>query len=139
MQECQDGPFHVLPTAGPISKASGPTTPRHRCSGPKLWARGRNSARKRSGLQRNYQIFQTSDYVAIQIEMHHETRLIPIDNAAPGRAGPRSATGSSRGHWDGDTLVVETSNLTRGTGGSTRDVRVTERFTRVGPELLQYE
>ncbi len=106
---------------------------------PAIRCRGGGAVLSGRGYNSNYQIFQTSDYVAIQIEMHHETRLIPIDNAAPGRAGPRSATGSSRGHWDGDTLVVETSNLTRGTGGSTRDVRVTERFTRVGPELLQYE
>ncbi len=47
--------------------------------------------------------------------------------------------GSSRGRWEGDTLVVETSNLSRGVGGSTADVTITERFTRVGPELLQYE
>ena len=71
--------------------------------------------------------------------MHHDTRLIPIGDAAPNQAGPRSAMGSSRGHWDGDTLVVETTNLSRGVSGSTRDVRVTERFTRVGPEMLQYE
>jgi hypothetical protein len=47
--------------------------------------------------------------------------------------------GSSHGYWDGDTLVVETTNLSRGVDGSTPNVRVTERLSRVGPEQLQYE
>ena len=106
--------------------------PAIRCRGGSVLLSGR-------GYNSNYQIFQTKDYVAIQMEMHHETRLIPIGEVAPGQVGPRNATGSSRGHWEGDTLVVETNNLSRGTGGSTRDVNVTERFTRVGPEMLQYE
>ena len=103
-----------------------------RCRGgsPLLSGRGYNS---------NYQIFQSADYVGIQIEMHHETRLIPIDEAAPSQVGSPSVMGSSRGHWEGDTLVVETTNLLRGANGSTPDVRVTERFSRVGPEQLQYE
>ena len=103
-----------------------------RCRGgsPLLSGRGYNS---------NYQIFQTADYVGIQIEMHHETRLIPIGDVAPRQVGARSVVGSSRGHWEGDTLVVETTNLLRGANGSTPDVRVTERFSRVGPDMLQYE
>ena len=91
------------------------------------------------GYNSNYQIFQTVSHLAIHKEMYHETRLIPIGAAAPGQRGPRSAMGESRGRWEDDTLVVETTNLSRGAGGSTRDVHVTERFTRVGPELLQYE
>ncbi len=103
-----------------------------RCRGgsPLLSGRGYNS---------NYQIFQTTDYVAIQLEMHHETRLIPIDDTTPDQVGAPSVMGSSRGHWEGDTLVVDTANLSRGVNGSTPDVRVTERFSRVGPEMLQYE
>ena len=106
--------------------------PAIRCQGgrPVLSGRGYNS---------NYQIFQSADYVGIQIEMHHETRLIPIGDAAPSQFGAPSAMGSSRGRWEGDTLVVETTNMSRGANGSTRDVRVTERFSRVGPEMLQYE
>ena len=106
--------------------------PNIRCRGgrPVLSGRGYNS---------NYQIFQTSDVVAIRLEMYHETRFIPVGDAVPGQVGPRSAMGTSRGHWEGDTLVVETTNLTGGTNGSTRDVRVTERFSRVGPKMLQYE
>ena len=79
------------------------------------------------------------DHVAIQMEMHHETRLIPIGDSAPQPVGPRSATGTSWGRWEGDTLVVETTNLSRGAGGSTRDVHVTERFTRVALDVLEYE
>ena len=91
------------------------------------------------GYNSNFQIFQTADGVAIQMEMMHDTRLIPIGEGPAGQVGPRQDLGSSRGHWDGDTLVVETTNLTGGVSGSSRDVRLTERFTRVGPERLQYE
>ncbi len=90
------------------------------------------------GYNSNYQIFQSATHVGIQIEMHHDTRLIPIGDAAS-QPGPPSALGSSRGRWEGDTLVVETTNFTRGASGSTTDVHITERFTRVGPEMLQYE
>ena len=106
--------------------------PNIRCMGGGVLLSGR-------GYNSTYQIFQTPEHVAILKEMYHETRLIPIGDVAPSRLGPPSAVGSSRAHWEGDTLVVETTNLSRGAGGSTRDVQVTERFTRVGPELLQYE
>ena len=106
--------------------------PNIRCLGGGVLLSGR-------GYNSTYQIFQTPDQLAILKEMYHETRLIPIDGAAPSRLGPPSAVGSSQAHWEGDTLVVETTNLSRGASGSTRDVQVTERFTRVGPELLQYE
>ncbi len=106
--------------------------PNIRCLGGGVLLSGR-------GYNSTYQIFQTPTNVAILKEMYHETRMIPIGDAAPSRLGPPSAVGSSRGYWEGDTLVVETANLSRGASGSTTDVQVTERFTRVGPELLQYE
>ena len=106
---------------------------------PAIRCRGGGALLSGRGYNSTYQIFQSTDYVGIQIEMHHDTRLIPIGAAAPSRVGPPTAMGSSRGRWEGDTLVVETANLSRGVAGSTADVRVTERFTRVGPELLQYE
>ena len=106
---------------------------------PAIRCRGGGALLSGRGYNSTYQIFQSTDYVGIQIEMHHDTRLIPIGNAAPGQVGPPTAMGSSRGRWEGDTLVVETTNLSRGVGGSTSDVRITERFTRAGPELLQYE
>ena len=106
---------------------------------PGVLCRGGNALLTGRGYNSNYQIFQTTDMVAIRMEMYHESRFIPIGDAAPSRVGPRSKMGSSRGHWEGDTLVVETTNLLRGTSGSTRDVTVIERFSRVGPETLQYE
>ncbi len=106
---------------------------------PAIRCRGGGALLSGRGYNSTYQIFQSTDYVGIQIEMHHDTRLIPIGDAAPGAVGPPTAMGSSRGRWEGDTLVVETTNLSRGVGGSTADVTITERFTRVGPELLRYE
>ena len=106
---------------------------------PAIRCRGGGALLSGRGYNSTYQVFQSADYVGIQIEMHHDTRLIPIGDAAPSGVGPPTAMGSSRGRWEGDTLVVETINLSRGVGGSTADVRITERFTRVGPELLQYE
>jgi hypothetical protein len=89
----------------------------------------------------NYQIVQTDDHVLIVNEMVHETRIIPLD----GRPFPpdeiRQWRGSSRGHWEGDTLVVETRNRRADTPfrGSSENMRLTERFTRVADEVLLYE
>ncbi|MEE2635759.1 MAG: hypothetical protein VYE68_00815 [Acidobacteriota bacterium] len=103
-----------------------------RCRGGRVPLTGR-------GYNSNYQIFQTADHVAIQMEMMHDTRLIPIGGEPPHPSSPRADLGSSHGYWEGDTLVVETTNLARGSSGSTRDLHLTERFTRVGPDTLQYE
>ena len=103
-----------------------------RCGGGRVPMTGR-------GYNSNYQIFQSADYVAIQMEMMHDTRLIPIAGQSSHPSAPRSALGSSRGHWEGDTLVVETTDLARGASGSSLDVTLIERFTRVGPETMQYE
>ena len=121
-----------LPDRPTLAQEVASIDPNIRCMGGGVLLTGR-------GYNSTYQIFQTPTQLAILKEMYHETRMIPIGAAAPARLGPPSAVGSSRGHWDGDTLVVETTNLSRGAGGATRDVKVTERFTRVGPELLQYD
>lgn len=105
---------------------------------PAIRCRGGGALLSGRGYNSNYQIFQGATHVAIQIEMHHDTRLIPIGDTPP-QPGPATALGSSHGQWEGDTLVVETTNLSRGASGSSRDVRITERFTRVGPEMLEYE
>ena len=121
-----------LPDQPTLARELAKIDPNIRCRGGGVLLSGR-------GYNSNYQIIQSADYVAIEKEMYHETRLIPVGDAAPSQVGPRSAVGNSRGRWEGDTLVVETTNLSRGAGGSTRDAQVTERFTRVGPEMLQYE
>ena len=86
-----------------------------------------------------HRIIQTPGYVAIMNEMIHETRVIPLDNRPhPGR-NIRMYMGDSRGHWEGSTLVVETTNLNGKLNYSGVDSTVVERFTRVEPNLLHYE
>jgi hypothetical protein len=95
----------------------------------------------------NYYIVQTRDEVAIMAELNHEVRIIPIDGRAHLPAGVRQWTGDSRGRWEGDTLVVETTNQTphRHFYGvqmldsvMSDEFRVVERFTRTGPEQIRY-
>lgn len=86
-------------------------------------------------------IVQGSDHVVIVQEMIHDARVIPIGGPArpPTSIGQRH--GVSRGHWDGDTLVVETTHY-QGTSGyrqTSAALTVTERFTRVGPETLHHK
>jgi hypothetical protein len=87
----------------------------------------------------NVQIVQTSGYVAIVTEMVHDARIVPLAALAPASIPQR--LGSSRGRWEGDTLVVETKNFLGGTSldGSTSTMRLVETFTRVDPETLLYE
>lgn len=89
----------------------------------------------------NFQLVQTADHVLIVNEMIHEARVIPLDGQPPLPASVRQWLGSSRGHFDGDTLVVETSNFTDQTNfrGATENMRLTERFTRVADDILLYE
>ena len=91
------------------------------------------------GYNSNYQIVQSPGHVAILMEMQHDTRIIPLDGRAHLAATVRNRLGDPRGHWDGDTLVVETTNLKAGRSGSSSDLRLVERFTRVDQDTLQYE
>jgi hypothetical protein len=88
-------------------------------------------------------IMQTPDAVVITYEMIHDTRVIPLDNPPATGSGIRSFMGSSRGRWEGDTLVVESSNFTDRTnvGGAAHSdaLRLTERFTRIDPQMIDYE
>jgi hypothetical protein len=88
-------------------------------------------------------IVQTPDAVVISYEMIHDTRVIPLDGRPPLRSGIRQYMGDSRGHWEGDTLVVVTGNFTDKTAISgvrhSEQLRLTERFTRVDPEMVDYE
>ena len=89
----------------------------------------------------NYQILQTKDYVMILVEMLHDVRIIPLDNRPKLSEGIRQMLGSSRGRWDGETLVVETSNFSNKTAfqGSSENMHLIERFTRVSPDMIRYE
>lgn len=92
------------------------------------------------GYNSNLQITQGPGYVAIMIEMIHDVRIIPTDGRAPLPANVKQWFGSSRGHWEGDTLVVETTNFTDRTRfrGSTDTLKVTERFSRVSENSILY-
>ena len=92
------------------------------------------------GYNSNYQIVQTPGHVAILMEMMHDTRIIPLDGRPHLPTTIRRALGDSRGHWEGDTLVVETTNLKAGgRNGSSSNLQLVERFTRVDRDTLQYE
>jgi hypothetical protein len=92
----------------------------------------------------NVQIFQTKTHAVIMTEMIHDARIVPIDGRPHLDPALRQWSGDSRGRWEGDTLVVETTNFTdktnvfRGAGDGT-DMKLTERFTRVGPNRVNYE
>jgi len=87
----------------------------------------------------NYQIFQTSDHVVILAEMIHDARIIPLDGRP--HSTIRQWMGESRGHWEGDTLVVDTTNFTDNTNfrGSGKNLHLVERFTRTDANTLDYK
>jgi hypothetical protein len=90
------------------------------------------------------QIVQARGYVVIRSEMIHESRIIPLDGRPHPGPGIRTYMGDSRGHWEGNTLVVETTNFNGkvfigGSGPTTDQLKITERFTRTSPTDLVYE
>jgi hypothetical protein len=92
----------------------------------------------------NYQILQTPGYVAIVVEMIHDARIIPMDGRPYVGAGIRQWLGDSRGRWEGNTLVIETKGLRKvdlrnaAVFGTSEQGRVIERFTRLGPDVMDY-
>ena len=86
----------------------------------------------------NVQIFQTADHVVLLNEMVHNARIIPLDGSGHGPVP--LWTGDSRGHWDGDTLVVETKNFLRETSfrNSSENLHLVERFRRESDDVLLY-
>ena len=87
------------------------------------------------------QIFQTPDYVAILHEQNSDLRVIPLDGRPPPGAPIRQWQGSSRGRWEGDTLVVETAGFNGAwtIQGSGPDARYVERIRFAGADTLHYE
>ena len=86
-----------------------------------------------------YRIIQAPGVVVVMSEMIHEARIIPLDGRPHIARKIRSYLGDSRGHWEGNTLVVETTNLNGRTNYSGVNMTLVERFTRVEPDLLRYE
>lgn len=94
-----------------------------------------------TGYNNNYVIVQSPGYVAILQEEIHETRIIPLERRPHISPTIRQWLGDSRGHWEDNTLVVETTNFTDKTNfrGSRGNLRVVERFTRVDSGTLDYQ
>ena len=89
----------------------------------------------------NVQIFQSPGYVALLNEMIHNVRVIPVDRSPHAPPAVRQLTGDSRGRWDRDVLVVETTNLTDKSAfrGASEKLRLVERFRRVDRNTLLYQ
>ena len=124
--------------AGPITDAAQNQPLSVRCiqmdrDGPPMLAGAYNN---------NYQIVQSPGTVLILVEMLHDPRIIPTDGRAPIPSSIRQLEGSSRGRWDGDTLVIETTNFADmfmfAAQGASADMKLTERFTRVADDTLLY-
>jgi hypothetical protein len=86
-----------------------------------------------------HRIVQGPGYVAIMNEMIHETRVIPLDGRPHPGKNLQMFMGDGRGHWEGQTLVVETTNLNGRTGYSDVEAKLVERITRVEPDVLRYD
>ena len=89
----------------------------------------------------NIRIVQSAGYVTILVEMIHDARVIPLDRSPHLPGDVRQWKGDSRGHWEGDTLVVETTNFSGKTAfrGSSEKMRLTERFRRFDADTLLYQ
>jgi len=94
-----------------------------------------------AGYNSNLQIVQGQGYVAIMQEMIHDVRIIPTDGSPHLASNVRQWFGDSRGHWEGDTLVVDTTNFTNRTAfrGSSENLHVVERFSRTDDDRILYQ
>jgi hypothetical protein len=87
-----------------------------------------------------YDIVQSKDAVVFRMETIHDARVIPLDGRPHPSKKIRSILGDSRGHWEGDTLVVDTTNFSSQSNfrGAHQNLHLIERFTRVSPARLEY-
>jgi hypothetical protein len=97
------------------------------------------SPRLLAGYDSYYELVQSKNSVAIATEQIHDVRIVPLDGSAHPPATVQTWMGDSRGHWDGDTLVVDTANYKPNAFmGSSEKLHTVERFTRTGPGVLEY-
>jgi len=128
-----------------------PDAPEHETPWVRCVTRGYPAGMFPAGYNNAYQIIQTPGYVVIALEMIHETRIIPIDGRPRLGAAIKQWTGEPRGRWEGDTLVVESTNYNDkgsiGTSAATgrmrgipqsESMRIVERFTRVDADTINY-
>ena len=97
-----------------------------------------------AGYNSYYQVFQGPGYVAIVSEMAHDARIIPVDGRSHINKGVTQWNGDARGRWEGNTLVVETTNFSpkssgQGRGNTQENLTLTEKFTRTKDNQLNYE
>jgi len=94
-----------------------------------------------AGYNSYYQIVQSKNAIAINTERIHDTRVIRMDGTPHAPKKVKMYLGDSRGHWEGDTLVIDTTNFAPGAGirGSDENLHLIERFTRVSPTKINYE
>ncbi len=92
------------------------------------------------GYNQNMQVVQTKDQVALLTEMVHTVRIVPLDGRARLSESVRQWSGDARGHWEDDTLVIETANFNpeRGWRGSSKEMKLVERLTRTDTDTLEY-
>jgi hypothetical protein len=127
---------------GPVVEGS-ESGPRGRADGPEdrpLSERCISYGAPRTGAGYNsyLQIIQSPETIVIQQEMIHDARVVHMDGRPHLPSNIRQLHGDSRGRWEGNTLVVETTNFINGFQGSTPNVKLTERFTRVSPDFINW-
>jgi hypothetical protein len=120
------------PAYGPEDRSPGERCVHHTKAGPPMSAGGYNN---------NLRLLQTPGYVVVWTEQIHDARIIPMDGRPTIAPAIKQWMGDSRGHWDGDTLVVETGNFNGKAGyqGSAERLSLVERFTRTDATTLHYE
>jgi hypothetical protein len=103
--------------------------------------RGMPGAMLPSAYNNTYVIVQSPGYVAVQLEMFPHVRVIPVGPKPALGSGVRLLLGDPRGHWEGNTLVVETSNFTDKVSyrGAAENMRIVERFTLISDDTLDYQ
>ena len=141
-----DGQFPPLTPEAQARRAAAAASPRTRgpSDGPEdrpLSERCISYGAPRTGANYNsyVQIIQSPDTVVLLQEMIHDARVVPMTNRPHLPASIRQLHGDPRGRWEGDTLVVETTNYLNGFQGSTNNVKLTERYTRVGPDFINWQ
>jgi hypothetical protein len=138
-----DGQFPPLTPEAEALRAANPPRPRG-TNGPEdrpLSERciSYGAPRTQSNYNSYVQIIQSKDTVVLLQEMIHDARVVPMTSKPHLPAKIRQLHGDPRGRWDGDSLVVETTNYLNGFQGSTPDVKLTERYTRVSPDFINWE
>ena len=127
-----------------FNAAAGPQAPqRRRPEGPEDLPLGERcvtfgAPRTGAGYNSYLQIIQSPETVVLLQEMAHDARMVPITSKATLPSNVKQWLGKPNGRWEGDTLVVETTNYLQGFQGSTPDVKVTERYTRVAADYINW-